>query len=68
MEKAYWLRRKKASLDAAQDAVGPEARLAHYDLAGRYSVKAALAKAHTAQLDERATTELSEDRTQNSNV
>ena len=37
----YWLSRKKASLKAAQNAASSEARLAHYDLAGRYSVKAA---------------------------
>lgn len=40
MEKAYWLSRKRASLKLAQDAVSAEARLVHYDLAGRYSVKA----------------------------
>lgn len=41
MERAYWLSRKRASLKAAQNAAGSEARLAHYELAGRYSVKAA---------------------------
>ena len=40
MEKAYWLSRKRASLKMAQAAVGSEARLIHYDLAGRYGVKA----------------------------
>ena len=40
MEKAYWLRRKRASLKLAKDAASSEARLVHYDLAGRYSVKA----------------------------
>ena len=40
MEKAYWLSRKRASLKLAQNAAGSEARLVHYDLAGRYSVKA----------------------------
>lgn len=44
MEKAYWLNRKRASLKMAQNAVGPEARLAHYDLAGRYSLNAMSAK------------------------
>ena len=38
MEQAYWLGRKRASLKMAQNAAGSEARLAHYDLAGRYSV------------------------------
>ena len=45
MEKAYWLGRERASLNLARDAVGSEARLAHLDLAGRYSVKAAMAAA-----------------------
>ena len=40
MEKAYWLARKRATLKLARNAAGAEARLAHYDLAGRYSVKA----------------------------
>ena len=52
MEKAYWLRRNSASLRAARDAAGPEARLAHYELAGRYSVKAALADPHASDLGE----------------
>jgi hypothetical protein len=44
MERAYWLSRKRASLKSAQDAAGPEARLIHYDLAGRYAVKATSAE------------------------
>jgi hypothetical protein len=40
MEQLYWLGRERISLQAAQDAVSAEARLIHYDLAGRYSVKA----------------------------
>jgi hypothetical protein len=40
MEKAYWLRRKRASVQAAQEATSAEARLVHYELAGCYSVKA----------------------------
>jgi hypothetical protein len=40
MEKAYWLRRKRASLKLAKGAASSQARLIHYDLAGRYSVKA----------------------------
>ena len=43
MEQAHWLRRKRASLAMARSAIGPEARLIHYDLAGRYSLKAAAA-------------------------
>ena len=44
MEKAYWLARKRATLKLARNAAGAEARLAHYDLAGRYSVKAVAAE------------------------
>lgn len=40
MEKDYWLSRKRASLKLAQNAASAEARLIHYDLAGRYSLKA----------------------------
>ena len=41
MENAYWLGRKRASLANARAASGAVARLIHYELAGRYSVKAA---------------------------
>jgi hypothetical protein len=41
MEQKHWLSRKRASLAMAKGAAGPEARLIHYELAGRYSVKAA---------------------------
>ena len=40
MEKAYWLSRKRASLKMARRATGSESRLIHYDLAGRYALKA----------------------------
>jgi hypothetical protein len=40
MEKAYWLSRKRASLKLALNAASSEARLVHYDLAGRHSLKA----------------------------
>ena len=40
MEKAYWLSRKRAALKLAQNADSSEARLVHYDLAGRYGLKA----------------------------
>lgn len=40
MEKAYWLSRSKAALNSARNAAGSEARLIHYDLAGRYGLKA----------------------------
>jgi hypothetical protein len=41
MEQAHWLSRKRASIAMAQKAVSGAARLIHYELAGRYSVKAA---------------------------
>lgn len=50
MEKTYWLGRKRASLKLAQNASGPEARLVHYDLAGRYSLKAMSAKSPETEL------------------
>ena len=40
MEKEYWLGRKRASLKSAREAATSEARLVHYDLAGRYSLNA----------------------------
>lgn len=40
MEKAYWLRRKRASLEMARNAASSQARLIHYDLAGRYGLNA----------------------------
>ena len=49
MEKIYWLGRERASLKLAHDAASAEARLIHYDLAGRYSVKAN--SADTATID-----------------
>ena len=41
MEQAHWLSRKRASLLMATNAATASARLIHYELAGRYSVKAA---------------------------
>ena len=41
MEQTYWLGRKRASAANARGAKSAEARLAHLDLAGRYSIKAA---------------------------
>ena len=51
MEKAYWLSRKRASLKLARNAAGSEARLVHYELAGRYSVKASSVETRAASLD-----------------
>jgi len=50
MEKAYWLSRKRASLKCAQKAVSSEARLIHYDLAGRYGLKAMSAETQAIDL------------------
>ena len=40
MEQKYWLKRKSASVAKANDADSAEARLIHFDLAGRYALKA----------------------------
>ena len=50
MEKPYWLSRKRAALKLAQDATSSQARLVHYDLAGRYSVKAMSAETQATDL------------------
>jgi hypothetical protein len=50
MEKGYWLSRKRASLKAAKNAVSAEARLIHYDLAGRYSLNALSAETQAIDL------------------
>jgi hemoglobin len=41
LDQGYWLQRKRSSLASARSATSSEARLIHYDLAGRYSVQAA---------------------------
>jgi hypothetical protein len=41
MDKNYWIGRKRAAMRMARAATSAEARLIHYDLAGRYSVQAA---------------------------
>ena len=43
MEKTYWLGRKRAAMAMARNAACSEARLIHYELAGRYSIRAAVA-------------------------
>ena len=50
MERTYWLGRKRASLKLAQNAACSEARLAHYELAGRYSLKAMSAETQAIEL------------------
>ena len=54
MEKAYWLSRKRASLKLAQNAAGSESRLIHYDLAGRYGLKAGSAETQANDLADSA--------------
>ena len=51
MEKAYWLSRKKDSLEMARKAAGSEARLIHYDLAGRYGLNASAAETRAIDLE-----------------
>jgi hypothetical protein len=41
MNERYWIGRKRAALAMARSATSAEARLIHYDTAGRYSVNAA---------------------------
>jgi hypothetical protein len=41
MEKKYWIGRKRSAVAMARQASSAEARLIHYELAGRYSIKAA---------------------------
>ena len=45
MDKTYWLGRKRAAMAMARGADGSAARLIHYEMAGRYSIKAAQAVA-----------------------
>jgi hypothetical protein len=40
VEKAHWLARKRTSLKLAKSATSAEARLVHFELAGRYGIKA----------------------------
>jgi hypothetical protein len=41
METEYWAGRMDEAVNMARDAATAQARLAHYELAGRYSVRAA---------------------------
>lgn len=50
MERAYWLKRKSASMTAARTAAGSRARSAHYELAARYDANATHAEAQTIYL------------------
>ena len=57
MENRYWIARKRGAMTMAHRAVSAEARLIHYDLAGRYSVMAAQCAAIAASAASRATGE-----------
>ena len=48
METTYWLERERTSLANARAATVAEVRLIHYELAGRYSIKAANARLTTS--------------------
>jgi len=52
MEEVYWLSRSRVSLEQARGAATSEARLVHYDLAGRYSLKAMSAEMAPIALDD----------------
>jgi len=52
MERAHWLSRKRTSIAMAEKAVSSEARLIHYELAGRYGVKAANAPRSQLHLED----------------
>lgn len=41
MENKYWIGRKRSAMAMAREATTSEARLIHYELAGRHSIKAA---------------------------
>jgi hypothetical protein len=41
MERSYWIRRMRAALNMARHAATAKTRLIHFDMAGRYSIKAA---------------------------
>ena len=42
MEQRYWIGRKRAAMAMARAAGCSRARLIHYELAGRYSIRAAM--------------------------
>ena len=52
MDQKYWLKRKRASVIKANDATSAEARLAHFELAGRYSIMAADAALPSKETDD----------------
>ena len=55
MEQRYWIGRKRSAMAMARNAATSEARLVHYELAGRYSIKAAHCLPFVAQATPRST-------------
>ena len=41
MDRRYWIARMRAAMKMARQAASAESRLIHFDMAGRYSIKAA---------------------------
>jgi hypothetical protein len=54
MENGYWIGRKHSAMRMAREAATAEARLIHYDLAGRYSIMAAQCLPFAAPAGQRA--------------
>ena len=50
MDKTYWLGRQETALKSASSASSSAARLIHYDLAGRYHLKAETAEESAVDL------------------
>jgi hypothetical protein len=50
VERTYWLKRNRASIEMAQNARCSAARLAHYELAGRYGLNALAAEPQPGDL------------------
>ncbi|MEA2998902.1 MAG: hypothetical protein QOH04_3241 [Sphingomonadales bacterium] len=55
MDSRYWIGRKHSAMGMARDAATAEARLIHYDLAGRYSIMAAQCLPFSAAAGQRGT-------------
>jgi hypothetical protein len=52
MGSEYWIGRKRSAMAMAHEATTSEARLIHFDLAGRYSIKAAQCPSPAARADQ----------------
>jgi hypothetical protein len=64
MDRRYWIARMRAAMRMARQAATAESRLIHFDMAGRYSIKAAnlppfmMPRTEPAATGERATLHL----------